>query len=50
MFSRQQKAKEIEKLKSRRKEMNGDSEDKIGARRREIRRRRRGKVTSKRRK
>lgn len=50
MFSRQQKAKEIEKIKSERKEMNGDYEDKKGGRRREIKRRRRGKVTSKRRK
>jgi hypothetical protein len=30
VFSRQQKAKEIEKIKSERKEMNGDLDDKKG--------------------
>jgi len=45
VLSRQQKAKEIEKIKSERKEMSGDLEGKKWARRR-----RRGKVTSKRRK
>lgn len=50
MFSRQQEAKEIRKIKSERKEMRCDLEDKKWARRREVRRRRRGKVTSKRRK
>jgi hypothetical protein len=49
VFSRQQKVKEIEDIKGERKEVNGDLEDKKGARRREIRRRR-GKVTSKKRK
>lgn len=50
MLSRQQKAKEIQKIKSERKEMSGDLEDKKWARRGEVTRRRRGKVTSKRRK